>query len=116
MKRGIYGKKKSNRVSLMSVLTDEEIVPTPTPQIIYVTPDPTQVSPPTSAPVETPMQENRKMDSTTMLLLLILIVLVVGGLAAWFISSQNKKQAPRIPEYEEDEEIEDSEDDTSDSE
>lgn len=101
---------------LMSVLTDEEIVPTPTPQIIYVTPDPTQVSPPTSAPVETPMQENRKMDSTTMLLLLILIVLVVGGLAAWFISSQNKKQAPRIPEYEEDEEIEDSEDDTSDSE
>lgn len=99
---------------LMSVLTDEEIVPTP--QIIYVTPDPTQVSPPTSAPVETPMQENRKMDSTTMLLLLILIVLVVGGLAAWFISSQNKKQAPRIPEYEEDEEIEDSEDDTSDSE
>ena len=101
---------------LMSVLTDEEIVPTPTPQIIYVTPDPTQVSPPTSAPVETPMQENRKMDSTTMLLLLILIVLVVGGLAAWFISSQNKKQAPRIPEYEEDEEIEDSEDDTSDKE
>ena len=101
---------------LMSVLTDEEIVPTPTPQIIYVTPDPTQVSPPTSAPVETPMQENRKMDSTTMLLLLILIVLVVGGLAAWFISAQKKKQAPRILEYEEDEEIEDSEDDTSDSE
>ena len=97
---------------LMSVLTDEEIVPTPTPQIIYVTPEPTQVPPPTSAPVETPVQENRKLDSTTMLLLLILIALVAGGLVTWFITLQNKKQAPRIPEFEEDEEIEDSEEDT----
>ena len=97
---------------LMSVLTDEEIVPTPTPQIIYVTPEPTQVPPPTSAPVETPVQENRKMDSTTMLLLLILNALVAGGLVTWFITLQNKKQAPRIPEFEEDEEIEDSEEDT----
>ena len=48
--------------------------------------------------------------------LIILILLVVGGLVAWFISSQNKKQVPRIPEYEEDEEIEDSEDDPTDSE
>ena len=89
---------------LMSVLTDEEIVPTPTPQIIYVTPEPTQAPPPTSAPVETPaQQETRKMDSTTMLLLLVLIVLVIGGFAAWFITSQNKKQVTRIPEYDEDE-------------
>ena len=94
---------------LMSVLTDEEIVPTPTPQIIYVTPEPTQVPPPTAAPIDTPMQENRKMDSTTMLLLIILILLAVGGLVAWFITAQNKKQLPRIPEYDEDEEIEDSE-------
>ena len=101
---------------LMSVLTDEEIVPTPTPQIIYVTPEPTQVPPPTSAPVETPtQQETRKMDSTTMLLLLVLIVLVIGGFVAWFITSQNKKQTPRIPEYDEDEEYDvgDSEDDDS---
>ncbi len=93
---------------LMSVLTDEEIVPTPTPQIIYVTPEPTQVPPPTAAPIETPQQENKKMDSTIMLLLLILIALATGALVAWFITSQNKKQVPRIPEYEEDEEIEDS--------
>jgi hypothetical protein len=101
---------------LMSVLTDEEIVPTPTPQIIYVTPEPTQAPPPTSAPVETPaQQETRKMDSTTMLLLLVLIVLVIGGFVAWFITSQNKKQTPRIPEYDEDEEYDvgDSEDDDS---
>ena len=99
---------------LMSVLTDDEIVPTPTPQIIYVTPEPTQVPPPTSAPVETPaQQETRKMDSTTMLFLLVLIVLVIGGFAVWFITSQNKKQTPRIPEYDEDEEYDvgDSEDD-----
>ena len=100
---------------LMSVLTDEEIVPTPTPQVIYITPEPTQVPPPTSAPVETPVQENRKMDSTIMLLLVILIALAAGALVGWFITSRNKKQVPRLPEYEEDEEIEDSEDDTSDS-
>ena len=100
---------------LMSVLTDEEIIPTPTPQIIYVTPEPTQAPVPTAAPIES-VQDSRKMDSTTMLLLIILILLVVGGLVAWFISSQNKKQLPRIPEYEEDEEIEDSEDDSTDSE
>ena len=100
---------------LMSVLTDEEIVPTPTPQIIYVTPEPTQVPVPTAAPIET-AQDSRKMDSTTMLLLIILILLVVGGLVAWFITSQNKKQLPRIPEYDEDEEIEDSEDDPTDGE
>ena len=97
---------------LMSVLTDEEIIPTPTPQIIYVTPEPTQVPVPTAAPIEYG-QDNWKMDSTTMLLLIILILLVVGGLVAWFISSQNKKQLPRIPEYDEDEEIDDSEDDAS---
>ena len=94
---------------LMSVLTDEEIIPTPTPQIIYVTPEPTQVPLPTSVPTEAPVQqETRKMDSATMLLLL-LIVLVIGGFAAWFITSQRKRQTPRIPEYDEDEEIEDSE-------
>ena len=92
---------------LMSVLTDDEIVPTPTPQIIYVTPEPTQVPPPTSAPVETPVQqETKKMDSAVMLLLLVLIVLVIGGFAAWFITSQNKKQVHRIPEYDEDDEYE----------
>ena len=92
---------------LMSVLTDEEIVPTPTPQIIYVTPEPPQVPPPTSAPVETPVQqETKKMDSAVMLLLLVLIVLVIGGFVAWFITSQNKKQVPRIPEYDEDDEYE----------
>lgn len=98
---------------LMSVLTDEEIIPTPTPQIIYVTPEPTQVLLPTSVPTEAPVQqETRKMDSATMLLLL-LIALVIGGFAAWFITSQRKRQTPRIPEYDEDEEIEDSEDDAS---
>ena len=98
---------------LMSVLTDEEIIPTPTPQIIYVTPEPTGVPLPTSVPTEAPVQqETRKMDSTTMLLLL-LIVLVIGGFAAWFITSQRKRQTPRIPEYDEDEEIEDSEEDAN---
>ena len=46
------------------------------------------------------------MDSAVMLLLLVLIALVIGGFVAWFITSQNKKQVPRIPEYDEDDEYE----------
>ena len=98
---------------LMSVLTDEEIVPTPTPQVIYVTPAPTQAPSPTAAPaVETPpQQETGKMDSAVMTLLLLLIMLAVAGLAFWLFRSQKGSKAPRIPEYDEDAgyEIEDAE-------
>ena len=107
----------SESASAVVNIASQPAVGAPTPQIIYVTPEPTQVPPPTSAPVETPVkQESRKMDSNTVLLLLLLIMLAVGGFVAWFITSQRKRQTPRIPEYDEDEEIEDSEEDPADSE
>ena len=97
---------------LMSVLTDEEIIPTPTPQIIYVTPEPTAAPQPTQPPAE---PEKKKSDGTAALLLLLLVLLAGGGFAAWFFMNQ-KKNTPNLPEYDEDEmEFEDSEEENEES-
>ena len=75
---------------LLSVLSDDEIVATPTPQIVYVTPEPTAV------PIITPdpTTQNEKPDLNLSGLLLLLIVLLGGGGAAyWFL--KKKKDAPK---------------------
>ena len=93
---------------LMSVLTDEEIVPTPTPQIIYVTPEPTAAPQPTQQPIE---PEKKKTDSSAVLLLLLIVLLAGGGFAAWYFMNQKKNTVPQLPEYDEDElEMDESED------
>ena len=93
---------------LMSVLTDEEIVPTPTPQIIYVTPEPTAAPQPTQLPAE---PEKKKTDSSAVLLLLLIVLLVGAGFAAWYFMKQKKNPVPQLPEYDEDElEMDESED------
>ena len=93
---------------LMSVLTDEEIVPTPTPQIIYVTPEPTAAPQPTQQPAE---PEKKKTDSSAVLLLLLIVLLAGGGFAAWYFMNQKKNTVPQLPEYDEDElEMDESED------
>ena len=93
---------------LMSVLTDEEIVPTPTPQIIYVTPEPTAAPQPTQQPAE---PEKKKTDSSAVLLLLLIVLLAGGGFAAWYFMNQKKNPVPQLPEYDEDElEMDESED------
>ena len=93
---------------LMSVLTDEEIVPTPTPQIIYVTPEPTAAPQPTQQPTE---PEKKKTDSSAVLLLLLIVLLAGGGFAAWYFMNQKKNTVPQLPEYDEDElEMDESED------
>ena len=93
---------------LMSVLTDEEIVPTPTPQIIYVTPEPTAAPQPTQQPAE---PEKKKTDSSAVLLLLLIVLLACGGFAAWYFMNQKKNTVPQLPEYDEDElEMDESED------
>ena len=99
---------------LMSVLTDEEIVPTPTPQIIYVTPEPTAAPQPTQQPIE---PEKKKMDSSAALLLLLIVLLAGGGFAAWYFMNQKKNPVPQLPEYDEDEfEMDESEEDKDSSE
>lgn len=82
---------------LMSVLTDEEIIPTPTPQIIYVTPEPTIAPIPTVAPTEEPVvAEPGKKPAVDQQQLLILLIggaaLLAGGF--WFVKNKgNQKKA-----------------------
>ena len=74
---------------LMSVLSEEEIVPTPTPEIIYVTPEPTSMPLPTSPPMAEPEKpEKQGMNQTSLLALLVL--LLAGGGAAFFFMKKKK--------------------------
>ena len=97
---------------LMSVLTDEEIVPTPTPQIIYITPEPTA-----PIPTQLPAEPQKKSDNSAMVLLLLVIVLLAGGgFAAWYFMNQKKNSVPQLPEYDEDDiEMDESEEETESS-
>ena len=99
---------------LMSVLTDEEIVPTPTPQIIYVTPEPTIAPIPTAAPTEEPVvtepEKKPAVDQQQMMILGIGIV-ALAGLAFWFIKNKgNQKKASMGFVDEDDYDVEDSDD------
>ena len=82
---------------LMSVLTDEEIIPTPTSQVIYVTPEPTVAPIPTVAPTEEPVvaEPDKKpaVDQQQVIILGVGLV-ALAGLAFWFIKNQgNQKKA-----------------------
>ena len=79
---------------LMSVLSEEEIVPTPTPEIIYVTPEPTSMPLPTAVPSTEPEKpEKQGMNQTSLLALLVL--LLTGGGAAFFFMKKKKTNAPK---------------------
>lgn len=85
---------------LMAVLSDEEKeeVPTPTPEIIYVTPEPTAVPEPTT-------ESEIKKDNSSSMMLLLVILLAGGGFALWFFkfrSSGGKNQPAPIMEYDDD--------------
>ena len=98
---------------LMSVLTDEEIVPTPTPQIIYVTPEPTTAPIPTVAPTEEPVvtepEKKPAVDQQQVLILGVGIV-ALAGLAFWFIKNQGSKKKASGFVDEDDYDVEDSDD------
>ena len=79
---------------LMSVLSEEEIVPTPTPEIIYVTPEPTSMPLPTAAPTAEPEKpEKQGMNQTGILALLVL--LLAGGGVAFFFMKKKKTNVPK---------------------
>ena len=92
---------------LLSVLSDDEIVATPTPQIVYVTPEPTAV--PAVTPDPTPQTEKPVFNQSALFLLLI-VLLGGGGAAYWFLKKKKDAPKPRTMDEsgfddEEDEEI-----------
>lgn len=102
---------------LMSVLSEEEIVPTPTPEIIYVTPEPTSMPLPTATPTAEPVKtEKQGMNQTGILALIVL--LLAGGGAAFFFMKKKKTSVPKTRMLDEssfDDEDEEDESDEEDS-
>ena len=87
---------------LLALLSDEEL-PSPTPEVIVVTPEPTMVPAITAAPADAATAD--KSDSTKSLLLLAVIaVLGLGGTCVFLLLKQKKAAQQPSPEiYLEDE-------------
>ncbi len=82
---------------LMSVVSEDEIQLTPTPQIVYVTPEPVE-QPPQTMPI---VVEDNSLEEMAPMILLVLGVAAVGGAAFWLIKSRKQKNARNIPDFEE---------------
>ena len=95
---------------LLALLSDEEL-PSPTPEVIVVTPEPTAVPAATAVPADAETAD--KFDSTRSLLLLAVVaVLGLGGACVFLLLKQKKAVPQSSPEIylEEEEEDEHSED------
>ena len=77
---------------LLALLSDEEL-PSPTPEVIVVTPEPTAVPAVTVAPADA--ATNKQSDSTKSLLLLAVIALLGLGGTCVFLLLKQKKAAPQ---------------------
>lgn len=78
---------------LLSVIAEDELAPTPTPQVVLVTPEPTQ--PPRTTPV--PAQDDGEADMTPALLLFAGLA-AVGGAVFFLISKKKEKSAASTPD------------------
>lgn len=82
---------------LLSVIEDESLIPTPTPQIVYVTPEPTEA--PRATPI--PIADDDETDMGAMALLLVGVA-AIGGAGLWFFKSHKKDKASKaVPDYDE---------------
>ena len=82
---------------LLSVIEDESLIPTPTPQIVYVTPEPTEA--PRATPI--PIADDDETDMGAMALLLVGVA-AIGGAGLWFFKSRKKdKASDALPDYDE---------------
>ena len=77
---------------LLALLSDEEL-PSPTPEVIVVTPEPTAVPVVTAAPADAATAN--KFDSTKSLLLLAVVAVLGLGGACVFLLLKQKKAAPQ---------------------
>ena len=95
---------------LLALMSDEEKeeVPTPTPQIVYVTPEPTTAPAPTQKPEEP--EPDKKPDQLTAIIALIAIIAVLGVGAFFLLKNRGKNAGPRIDN---DFELEDDDDEES---
>lgn len=91
---------------LMSVVSEEEVQPTPTPQIVYVTPEPTQI-PQQTTPI---VVEDDGLEEMLPTILLIGGVAAVGGAIFWMMKKKKDAAAKNVPDFDDDEyEFEDDE-------
>ena len=92
---------------LLSVIGDDRPVPTPTPQIVYVTPEPTTA--PQATPIPIADDEPKNMTSA---LLLVIGLVAMGGAGFWLIKQRKGGTAGRRELDEDDYEFEEDEEET----
>lgn len=90
---------------LMSVVSEDEIQPTPTPQIVYVTPEPTQL-PQQTVPI---VVEDDGMEEMLPTILLIGGVAAIGGAIFWMMKKKKEDAARNVPDFDDEYEFEDEE-------
>ena len=90
---------------LMSVVSEDEIQPTPTPQIVYVTPEPTQI-PQQTAPI---VVEDDGLEEKLPTILLIGGVAAIGGAIFWMMKKKKEDAARNVPDFDDEYEFEDEE-------
>ncbi len=107
---------------LMALMSEEEM-PTATPQVIYVTPEPTMEPAPTPIPTPVPAEtdppaEKPEKNQITGILALVLILAVGGGAAFYFLKGKGKKGPSKSSSYDldddDDEEEEEEREETTD--
>lgn len=79
---------------LLSLMSEEE-QPSPTPQVVYVTPEPTTAPLPTATPAPTPATSEepavkQEKNPVTGIIALVVIVATGGGVAFWFVKNKGK--------------------------
>ena len=90
---------------LMSVVSEDEIQPTPTPQIVYVTPEP---APATQQPAPIVVEDDG-MEEMLPMILLIGGVAAIGGAIFWLVKKKKDSSAKNVPDFDDEYESEDEE-------
>ena len=90
---------------LMSVVSEDEIQPTLTPQIVYVTPEPTEI-PQQTTPI---VVEDDGMEEMLPKILLIGGVAAIGGAIFWMMKKKKDGSARNVPDFDDEYEFEDEE-------